>query len=74
MAFMPRRNIIEGVIVLHETIPEMHRKKQNGIIFKIDFEKVYDKISWSFIQQTLRMKGFSHTWHRWVTSFMKVAM
>jgi hypothetical protein len=26
-AFLPRRNIMEGVIVLHETIHEMHKKK-----------------------------------------------
>jgi hypothetical protein len=53
---------MEGVIVLHETIHEMHRKKQNGLIFKIDFEKAYDKINWSFVQQTLRMKDLSPTW------------
>jgi hypothetical protein len=26
-AFLPRRNIMEGVIILYETIHEMHRKK-----------------------------------------------
>jgi hypothetical protein len=26
MAFMPRRNIMEGVVILHETIHELHRK------------------------------------------------
>jgi hypothetical protein len=35
---------MEGVIVLYETIHELHRRKQNGVIFKIDFEKAYDKI------------------------------
>jgi hypothetical protein len=58
-AFIPRRNIIEGVIILHETIHEVHRKKMNGVIFKLDFEKVYDKVNSDFLQQTLRMKGFS---------------
>jgi hypothetical protein len=38
-AFLLGRNIMEGVIVLHETIHEMYRKKQSGILFKIDFEK-----------------------------------
>jgi hypothetical protein len=33
--FLPSRNIMEGVIVLHETIHELHRKKQSGVIFKI---------------------------------------
>jgi hypothetical protein len=46
-------------------------KKQNGIIFKIDFEKAYDKVNWSFVQQTSRMKGFSPTWCKWVASFME---
>jgi hypothetical protein len=52
---------MEGVIMLHETVHEMYRKKQSGILFKIYFEKAYDKINWSFVQQTLRMNGFSPT-------------
>jgi hypothetical protein len=44
---------MEGVIILHEIIHEMHKKKQDGVILKIDFKKAYDKINWSFIQQTL---------------------
>jgi hypothetical protein len=36
-AFMPGRNIMEGVVILHETIHELHTKKANGVIFKIDF-------------------------------------
>jgi hypothetical protein len=36
---------MEGVVVLHETIHELHRKKQNGVIFKIDFEKSYDEVT-----------------------------
>jgi hypothetical protein len=36
---------MEGVIVLHETIQEMHRKKQSGVVLKLDFEKTYDKIN-----------------------------
>jgi hypothetical protein len=58
-AFMLGRHILEGVVVLHETIHELHRKKMDGVLFKIDFEKAYDKVKWSFLQQTLRMKGFA---------------
>jgi hypothetical protein len=49
-AFLPRRNIMEGAVVLHETLHELHRKKMNGVIFKIDFEKAYDKVNWNFLQ------------------------
>jgi hypothetical protein len=47
-AFMPRRNILEGVVILHETIHELHRTKMDGVLLKIDFEKVYDKVRWDF--------------------------
>ena len=70
-AFLPGRNIMEGAIILHETIHEMHRKKLNGVLFKIDFEKAYDKVKWSFLQQTLRMKGFSETWCNWIKTFVQ---
>jgi hypothetical protein len=68
--FLPGRNIMEGVIILHEMIHEMHRRKQSGVILKLDFKKAYDKI-WSFMQQTLQMKDFSSTWCKWIASFME---
>ncbi|WVZ90590.1 LOW QUALITY PROTEIN: hypothetical protein U9M48_036877 [Paspalum notatum var. saurae] len=62
-AFLPGRNIMEGAVILHETLHELHKKKRNGVILKIDFEKAYDK--------TLRMKGFSTTWGNWIKSFVQ---
>lgn len=48
-AFMPGQNIMEGVVILHETIHELHNKKLDGVILSIDFEKAYDKVKWSFL-------------------------
>lgn len=59
MAFVSWTDSLEGAIVLHETLYEMHRKKLNGVVLKLDFEKTYDKVNWSFLQQTLRMKDLS---------------
>jgi hypothetical protein len=47
-AFIPRRNILEGMVLLHETIHEFHKKNLDGVIFKINFEKTYDKVKWVF--------------------------
>jgi hypothetical protein len=44
-AFMPGRHILEGVVVLHETIHEIHIKKLDGVLLKINFEKAYDKVN-----------------------------
>ena len=62
---------MEGAVILHETIHGLHTKKHDGTISKIDFEKAYDKVKWSFVQQTLRMKGFSEKWCRWVDHFIQ---
>ena len=70
-AFMPDRNILEGVVVLHETLHEIHTKKLDGVVFKVDFEKAYDKVKWPFLQQALRMKGFDEPWRRQVESSRK---
>jgi len=40
------------------------------VIFKIDFEKAYDKVKWNFLQQSLRMKGFDPKWCEWVKFFV----
>ena len=68
---MPGRHILEGVVVLHETIHELQRKKMDGVIFKIDFEKAYDKVKWPFLQQALRMKGFAQEWCKWIMQFVQ---
>jgi hypothetical protein len=30
---------MEGAVILHETLHELHMKKRDGVILKIDFEK-----------------------------------
>jgi hypothetical protein len=40
------------------------------VILKIDFEKAYDKVIWSSLQRTLRMKGFSAEWRALIHSFV----
>jgi hypothetical protein len=70
MASMPGRNIMEGMVMLHETIHEIHKKKMSVVILKLDFEKAYDKVNWDFLQQTLRIKGFSGKWCHWISQFI----
>jgi hypothetical protein len=69
-AFMPGRHILEGVLVLHKTIHELHHKILDGVLIKINFEKAYDKVNWDFLQQAMRMKGFDSKWCKWVQEFV----
>ena len=54
-AFMQGRYILDGVVTLHETVHELHGNCMDGVIFKIDFEKAYDKAKWPFLFQVLKM-------------------
>jgi hypothetical protein len=42
----------------------------NGVMLKIDFQKAYDKVKWSFLQQTLGMKDFSNEWRALINKFV----
>ncbi|WVZ51173.1 LOW QUALITY PROTEIN: hypothetical protein U9M48_002338 [Paspalum notatum var. saurae] len=48
----------------------LHRLQARGLQ-QVDFEKVYDKVNWGFLHQTLRMKGFNPTWCSWVQTFIQ---
>jgi len=41
-------------------------ERKVGVILKLDFEKAYDKVKWPFLQQVLRLKGFSNKWISWI--------
>jgi len=43
------------------------RKKDSGIILKIDYEKAYDRVNWDFLLEVLRSRGFDDKWISWIT-------
>lgn len=38
---------------------------------KLDFEKSYHKISWSFLFDCLKNRGFNHKWCNWIEKVVK---
>jgi hypothetical protein len=47
------------VVTAHEVIHEIHSKKEQGLVFKIDYEKAYDKVNLDFLYEVLSARGFS---------------
>ena len=62
---------MEGAIILQETLHELHRKNKMGLFLRLILKKAYDKVKWDFLQQTLKMKGFSDVWCKWIEAFTK---
>lgn len=70
-AFIPGRFILEGCVIIHEVMHELKRKKGKGILFKIDFEKAYDRVSWPFLFEVMERKRFPPKWINWVKACVR---
>ncbi|XP_045797434.1 uncharacterized protein LOC123891587 [Trifolium pratense] len=51
-AFLPNRQILDGVLVVNELIDFAKRGKDKCLMFKVDFERAYDTVSWNYLDPT----------------------
>ncbi|RVW96808.1 Transposon TX1 uncharacterized 149 kDa protein [Vitis vinifera] len=65
-AFVEGRYILDAVLIANEVVDEKRRSGEEGIVFKIDFEKAYDHVDWGFLDHVLQRKGFSQKWRSWI--------
>jgi hypothetical protein len=70
-AFIPKRNILEGVVILQEVLHELRCKKISRVIIKLDFEKAYDKVDWNFLEEVMGRKGFAELWIEWINKAVR---
>ncbi|PNX82415.1 cysteine-rich receptor-like protein kinase, partial [Trifolium pratense] len=65
-AFLPGRQILDGVVVLNEIIDLSKRRKDRCLFFKVDFERAYDTINWSYLERMMLKMGFAQKWMSWM--------
>ncbi|RVW79011.1 Transposon TX1 uncharacterized 149 kDa protein [Vitis vinifera] len=65
-AFVQGRQIMDAVLIANEIVDEEKTIREEGVVFKIDFEKAYDHVRWDFLDQVLEKKGFSPKWRKWM--------
>ena len=61
-AFIEGRQILDVVLIVNEVVDKKRRSREEGIVFKIDFEKAYDSVDWGFLDHILERKGFNTKW------------
>jgi hypothetical protein len=47
------------VVVLNELLDLAKRRKDVCLLFKVDFERAYDTVSWHFLERMMVKMGFS---------------
>lgn len=65
-AFIKDRFILDGVVVLNETIEDARRSKEKRIFFKVDFEKAFDSVSWDYLLDLIQKMNFPDQWVLWI--------
>ena len=64
--FVEGRQILDAALIANEAVDSVLRRKEKGILCKLDIEKAYDHIRWDFLLQTLERMGFGPKWIRWI--------
>lgn len=67
--FLSNRYIGDNIRLLYDVMSYCERHDIPGMLLLVDFEKAFDSISWSFIQQTLSIFGFGPDISRWLSVF-----
>jgi hypothetical protein len=65
-AFLPNRQILDGVLVVNELLDLAKRRKDKRLRFKVDFERAYDTVNWNFLDYMMVRMGFDEGWMRWI--------
>lgn len=61
-AFIKGRSILDGPLVVNEIINWAKKRNKKKLIFKVDFGKAFDSISWVFLDDILTEMGFGNKW------------
>ena len=51
----------------------MKKRKIPGTLIKLDFQKAYDSVNWSFLKQVMEKLGFGRKWIRWIMDCVTTA-
>nr|KYP48093.1 Transposon TX1 uncharacterized [Cajanus cajan] len=75
-AFVKDKSILDNVLVAMETLHHMKCKtkgKVGEMALKIDFNKAFDRVSWSYLQALMLKMGFHSRWVHWMSLCMSSA-
>ncbi|GJX84645.1 putative RNA-directed DNA polymerase, eukaryota, reverse transcriptase zinc-binding domain protein [Tanacetum coccineum] len=69
-AFIKGRQILDGPLMLNEIVGWSKAKKRQLMVFKVDFEKAYDSVSWDYLFEVIGFMGFGDRWCSWIRGLL----
>ncbi|GJX87567.1 RNA-directed DNA polymerase, eukaryota [Tanacetum coccineum] len=65
-AFIKGRQIMDGPLILNEVISWCKARKDQFLMFKVDFQKAFDSVRWDHLDDILSKFGFGNKWRGWI--------
>ncbi|GJX30506.1 putative RNA-directed DNA polymerase, eukaryota, reverse transcriptase zinc-binding domain protein [Tanacetum coccineum] len=72
-AFISGRQILDGPLMVSEIIEWYKKRNKKLMIFKVDFEKAFDSVSWNYLDFILSQMGFGDAWRSWIRACLNSA-
>ncbi|GJY95035.1 cysteine-rich receptor-like protein kinase, partial [Tanacetum coccineum] len=65
-AFIEGRQILDGPLILNEIVSLCKSRKEQALLFKVDFQKAFDSVRWDHLDDILGKFGFGSKWRWWI--------
>jgi hypothetical protein len=72
-AFVSTRSIHENFKFVRGAAQQLHQRKTKAILMKIDISKASNTLSWEFLLEVLRRRGFGERWITWICGLLRTA-
>ncbi|XP_071738862.1 uncharacterized protein [Rutidosis leptorrhynchoides] len=72
-AFLKGHFILDGALIVNESIDFLKNNRKKGLVFKVDFEKAFDCLNWDFLMEVVNSMGFGCKWRKWIYSCLSSA-
>ncbi|KAL8123355.1 hypothetical protein AgCh_011356 [Apium graveolens] len=68
--FIKGRQSSDSILLINEVCHSLKIGRASGLVLKIDFEKAFDTVRWSFIDDLLNKMGFGDRWRMWISRYL----
>lgn len=71
--FIKKRGLTDSFIYAQDIVQQCKKLSKKAIVLKLDFKKAFDTVSWTCLQEILRIRGFDDRWQGWINSLLTSA-
>ena len=65
--------MLHSALIANEAVEEAKRCNKSCLVFKVDYERAYDSVSWNFLSYMIKRLGFCPKWITWIEGCLKSA-